>query len=111
MNENEVIVQELRDAGLDEVDAWRAVFIMRAAASCWTNARIARQLGVSRERIGQRRARLRQIAEERGGRIAKAVTAMDAASPVARPNDSLLSTPRDWWSDIDFARGMVETVG
>lgn len=99
------------EIGLAEHDAWRAAFILKAASHGWTNARIARQLGISRERVGQRRARLRKLADScDNDLLLRVVDAADAATAQARVTDHVAFNVAAW-QDLNYASRMVETVG
>lgn len=107
MNREELI-GELAGSGLDQVSAVRAAFLLRASAAGWTDARIARQLGITRMRVAQRKASLRRIDAPL---VRSAVAEMDARGASTRPNDHVLAFDASAWKDIEFGMGMIETVG
>jgi hypothetical protein len=98
------LVEDLRETlDLDEIDAKRAVFtILAYGRAGWPKAKIARHLGISNVRVGQRIAKYQRYAEDG---IINEPTLMNGSRPQApidvrfsnrRPDASEYYTLRDW---------------
>lgn len=110
------MVQELRLFGLSEVDAQRAAFCALALGRGWPKARIARYLGVSRARVGQKAEKLQdyvtQSVQDDGPpapELAMALLDASVASPdLARAG--AIEFRLDDWRDLEFGRRLCEML-
>jgi hypothetical protein len=125
----EALIAELAEhAGLSEVDAITGAFTAIAYGRGWTQARIARCLGVSRARVAQRVEIMRgyidgyyiEVAEEVGG--SKVHFIEPRTMPVLRtalesrpekvaltPDMPICFTPEDW-KNRKFTTGLIDQL-
>lgn len=103
------LLDALQQSGLTPVSAIRAAFLLRASAVGWSDARIARQLGVTRMRVNQRKKRLRSLHNPHPV-VAQSIVAMDATPATIQPTDRVLQFDSRAWDDIEFGRAMLDTI-
>jgi hypothetical protein len=103
----ERLVHELQEqAGLNEVDAYRAAFTALALAEGWSKARIGRYLGISRARVGQKVEKLQDYAHTlKVPTLKRLMSKADIAHRVRDERLAIQFKTADW-SDLEFARGM-----
>jgi biotin operon repressor len=107
------LVDELRHyAGLSEVDAHRAAFIALALTKGWSKARIARYLGISRARVGQKVEKLDDYVFEHGRRMASLKRARQVGRS-AKPHGDAgahVAFNQEDWDDLEFAGRLCDMV-
>jgi len=111
------VVRELRSAyKLSRYDADRMAYVALAHHQGWTNGRIARKLGISRQAVEQRVNTLRRYAGLEGKRRMRA-TVHNKNVPVLkqlleeardpRVVDEFIGFEPQDWKDVEFSRGML----
>lgn len=94
---------------LDPVEAHRSTFVVLTLAKGWRHARIARYLGVTRHRIGQRAERYGQYASSGDFPQLTKLLSADHPDPDAK-SEINVSFKADDWADLTFARGLIDRV-
>lgn len=94
---------------LEPIEAYRATFIVLAVERGWQHARIARYLGVTRHRIGQRVQRYREYAmSDRFPQLSKL---FGDAAPKPNPEQGVkICFQAEDWSDLTLARELINRV-
>jgi hypothetical protein len=109
--ETEKLVRELIDViGQDKTEAHRNAFIVLAAGRRWSKAKIARYLGVTRARVGQKLEKLENYGYEKGELTPVLNAMLPATRERAKPgtHDALVSFKPEEWADPDLAVRLVE---
>lgn len=95
---------------LSQVDSLRAAFVVFALKAGWPKARIARYLGVFRQRIDQRERKYVKYAADTKN-FPTLHAALAERAPVNRgANQPLVGFDQAKWNDLEFAREMVNRV-
>lgn len=94
---------------LEPVEAHRATFVVLALNRGWRHARIARYLGVTRHRIGQRASRYEQYASSGGFPQLTKMLDGEKSEP-SRNSEIHVSFKSSDWSDLMLARELIDRV-
>lgn len=95
--------------GLNDVDARRAAFIVLAIGNGWRKSRIARFLGVHRQRVGQKVARYQEYAES--GKWPEVKKLLTKPLPTEPENGSRqLEFTKSEWESLDFANDLLNRL-
>jgi len=107
--------------GAPEVEAHRSAFLVFARLAGWSDAKIGRYLGITRQRVSQKGKRIEEYAaEHKDMKTLKAVLPTKRQrqavlkkrrlqTPVSSNGSTVRFTAKDW-EKIDFARGMLDQV-
>jgi Homeodomain-like domain len=106
------LVEEMQTRlGLNSVDARRAAFVVLAVATGWKNARIARYLGVSRARVGQRVARYERYALTNAKAYPQIAKVLKRRPKRPDKEGAIqIGFPRTEWNDPAFAVDMLNRL-
>lgn len=113
MTRTDRLIAEFTDRiGLEPVDAHRGAFTALAIDKGWTKARIGRYLGISRARVGQKVEKLEHYAATAQGIPTLKALMRHAATVEAtgRNSDVLVKYDAADWTDLQFARSLVDLV-
>lgn len=94
---------------LDPVEAHRATFVVLALSKGWRHARIARYLGVTRHRIGQRAQRYEQYAASGDFPQLTKMLGGDRPEPENKSEINVCFKADDW-QDLTLARELIDRV-
>lgn len=110
----ETLIRELtEEVGLEQVDAHRSAFTALACASGWTKARVARYLGITRARVGQKFDKLLHYATtlDSTPTLTGVMLRASRTQAEAGPNDAMVEYTVADWEDEEFARMMIGHAG
>jgi hypothetical protein len=94
---------------LNPVEAHRATFVVLALSKGWRHARIARYLGVTRHRIGQRAERYQQYAASGEFPALTGFLNGNTPAPTSESEVHVEFRPEDW-QDLTFAVGLIDRL-
>lgn len=93
---------------LNSVDARRAAFVVLTLAKGWRKAKIARYLGVSRARVGQRAVRYEQCAET--GQFPVIAEVLADSRPTEKGTKIGASLNESQWKILSFADDLLNRL-
>jgi hypothetical protein len=96
---------------LSEVYSRRAAFVVLAVSHGWQKAKIARYLGVHRQRVGQQVAKYTDYAESGDWpQIAAAFSDIKPSTDPENGNGHHVSFSKAEWESLDFANDMLNRL-
>lgn len=102
------LLDELGTSVHDECECNRLVFLALARHHGWNSARIARYMGISRERVRQKIERLSRWADSSG--MPTLCRLLNESADTYNATDLPVAFLLEAWRDPEFANGLIDLV-